>query len=223
LEAHGLEAHGPDVPLFRSRRFRDHALSPSAVPQTPDPVLPTPLTSSHAAYAFEADCVVQKVDVDNGDLTISTDESLWSYGMTVDIDQLIARYRHGSRRLYRVGLLIRVVIVFTSFLAVLPDSALFNLRNGARPYGLLTTSAGLLAALLFVVLKNLRLDETLEMYDEFIAYLQEKKLYLLTRDGLSRTMVEIEIQKELTDREAHIHKGMFDGLDRLFHSWNRRP
>ena len=76
------------------------------------------------------------------------------------IRRTIAKYKSRGSRLYRIALTIRVLIVLCSFLALLPDSSSFyKFDRFADSYGVVTTVAGILGALLFLVAKNIKLAE----------------------------------------------------------------
>ncbi len=83
---------------------------------------------------------------------------------------------------------------------------------------MVTTVAGILGALLFLVAKNIKLAETLDAVNDTIAYLEDQSLRLLTSDGLTRRIAEIEIRKEVSSREARLQRDIFSELDRLFDS-----
>jgi hypothetical protein len=145
-----------------------------------------------------------------------------SAGLEQWIHQTVSQCRRRAKRLYRTGLVLRAVILVCAFLAVLPDSALFKTPGIAAAYGTLTSVAGATGALLFILANNLRVVETITVLNEMIAYLEDQSMQLLTRDGLSRQVAEVEIRKELAAREAGLQQGVFAGLDRYFGSWGRQ-
>ncbi|WP_329102877.1 hypothetical protein OG792_25135 [Micromonospora sp. NBC_01699] len=130
------------------------------------------------------------------------------------IDTMIAALRRRAKRTYAVALALRTIIAACSFFAILPDSALFQIPNYAQAYGISTTVAGGIGAVAFILASSLRLVDTINSCNESIAYLQERSIYLLTCDGLSRQIAEKEIRREMVAREASLQKDVFAGLDR---------
>ncbi|MCA2183664.1 hypothetical protein [Nonomuraea cavernae] len=114
-----------------------------------------------------------------------------------------------------MGLLFRAIIVVSSLFALLPDSAIIQFPFYAQTYGLATTLAGLAGAACFLLVRNLKLAETLRLLDESITYLQDQSVRLLTLDGLSRQVAGIEIRKEIRRRDSTLQRSALDGLENL--------
>jgi hypothetical protein len=131
------------------------------------------------------------------------------------IDALIAMYERKSRRLYRITLALRVLVAAATFAALLPDSSLFTLSHYSHVYGAITTIARIVAALLVLAMANLRLRESLATLHDFVAFLCEKRLALVSMDTLSREIAEVDLRRELDARQATLHRGVLDGLETL--------
>jgi len=135
------------------------------------------------------------------------------------IRRMIVSYRLRSRRLYRFGIALRVLIVCCAFLAVLPDSTIFKGQDFAFAYGVVTSLAGVVGALLFLLAQNLRIVETITIINEIVAYLEDQSVRLLAMDGLSMQIAEGEIRKMIVAKEASLQQGVLAGLDKYFGGW----
>lgn len=130
--------------------------------------------------------------------------------------------RKRAKRLYHVGMTLRGIILVCAFLAVLPDSSLLRAPELSAVYGDLTSIAGVVGGLFFILATNLRIIETMAVLNETVAYLEDQSVKLLACDGLSLQIAEIEIRKEIAAKEAVLQQGVFAGLDRFFGTWGRQ-
>ncbi|SDE20816.1 hypothetical protein [Glycomyces harbinensis] len=135
------------------------------------------------------------------------------------IEALIERHRRKAKRTYRLGLSLRTIMVLFALMAVLPDSSLIKFTDYAAFYGAAVTIAGLLGALMIVVIRSLKITETLDHLHQAIDYLQERETALLGSDKLTMRLAQMEIRKELEAREASHRRGVLDGLDNVVDSW----
>ena len=121
------------------------------------------------------------------------------------------RYALRAETLYRRALVLRVLVLGFSAVAVLPDSALIaGVPDDA--YAMVTSAAGLLAALGFLVLKGTRLVEAMNQANDNVTYLDSRRAELLVADGLTRRRIHDEIETELADRAARHRRGVLEGL-----------
>lgn len=124
-------------------------------------------------------------------------------------------YTHRAKRLYLVAWTLRILIFFSSALAVLPDSSIFHMVLPVEIYSLVTTLAGLTLALALVILKGARIVEAMNQANDVVSYLNDKSADLHLVDGLTRKKLLAEMEKEVSDREAKHHRGVSDGLEQL--------
>ncbi|WP_387965967.1 hypothetical protein [Glycomyces mayteni] len=131
----------------------------------------------------------------------------------------IARHRRKARRVYRLGLGLRSIMLLFALVAVLPDSSLIKFSEYAGAYGAGVTIAGLLGALMIVVIKSLKISETLDHLHGSIEYLQERETSLLGSDSLTKQLARMEISRELGAREAAHRRGVLERLDGIVDGW----
>ena len=156
---------------------------------------------------------------DRDRLSRRTPEQTLTEPLEQRIRQMTLNYQHRAKRLYRFGMGLRATMLIGAFLALLPDSALFRSESGSSIYGTVTTVAGVVGALVFLLSRNLHLVETMKMLNDLVGYLEDQSIRLLSMDGMAQKVAEMEIRKEVAAREAAVQQGVFSGLERYFGGW----
>jgi len=133
--------------------------------------------------------------------------------LMIEVDTIILNYESKLKNAYSIALFFRVIIGVFSFFSVLPDSAFIKWESMEYYYPLITTTSGIIAAVSYILIRNIRLEESLSTYKDCLIYLHSKRKDMIIMDNLEQEKQLIEIKHQLHVKKQQIYKDILKDIE----------
>lgn len=122
------------------------------------------------------------------------------------------RLERKTQKLYTMSIALRLLLGFTLFLSVLPDSALISSEWVKNYYPLITTFSGLTGTAIFIIIKATKIQELMENYDQRLLLVHQSLAQMQSLDNCTKEDMALKVHSSLMEIESKLRKNIFDDL-----------